>query len=87
MILNTNLTFLIFPFLFYFVELFSVSLSAKTKLKGLIEIISSAYEYENLPIRQHEDSILKQVCTYWIFLKKIVLIFFRRTFFPRFTLT
>ncbi|XP_002165482.2 U5 small nuclear ribonucleoprotein 200 kDa helicase isoform X1 [Hydra vulgaris] len=43
------------------IELFSVSLSAKTKLKGLIEIISSAYEYENLPIRQHEDAILKQL--------------------------
>ena len=56
-------------FSFYFVELFSVSLSAKTKLKGLIEIISSAYEYENLPIRQHEDSILKQVCKHWNFPK------------------
>lgn len=44
-----------------FLELFSVSLSAKTKLKGLIEIIASAYEYETLPIRQHEDAILKQV--------------------------
>jgi len=43
------------------IELFSVSLSAKTKLKGLIEIISSAYEYETLPIRQHEDAILKQL--------------------------
>jgi len=43
------------------IESFSASLSAKTKLKGLIEIISSAHEYENLPIRQHEDSILKQL--------------------------
>lgn len=43
------------------IELFSVSLSAKTKLKGLIEIIASAYEYEQLPIRQHEDSVLKQL--------------------------
>lgn len=43
------------------IELFSVSLSAKTKLKGLIEIIASAYEYESIPIRQHEDSVLKQL--------------------------
>ena len=42
-------------------ELFSVSLNAKTKLRGLIEIISSAYEYERLPIRHHEDATLKQV--------------------------
>jgi pre-mRNA-splicing helicase BRR2 len=44
-----------------FSELFSVSLNNKTKLKGLIEIIASAYEYENLPIRHHEDTTLKQV--------------------------
>ena len=43
------------------IELFSVSLNAKTKLRGLIEIISSAYEYERLPIRHHEDATLKQV--------------------------
>ncbi|RMX47508.1 hypothetical protein pdam_00002126 [Pocillopora damicornis] len=42
------------------IELFSVSLNAKTKLRGLIEIISSAYEYERLPIRHHEDTTLKQ---------------------------
>ena len=38
-----------------------MSLNAKTKLRGLIEIISSAYEYERLPIRHHEDATLKQV--------------------------
>jgi len=43
------------------IELFSVSLNAKTKLRGLIEIISSAYEYERLPIRHHEDATLKQL--------------------------
>ncbi|XP_028391652.1 U5 small nuclear ribonucleoprotein 200 kDa helicase-like [Dendronephthya gigantea] len=45
------------------IELFSVSLNNKTKLKGLIEIIASAYEYENLPIRHHEDTTLKQLST------------------------
>ena len=48
------------------IELFSVSLNAKTKLRGLIEIISSAYEYERLPIRHHEDATLKQVSEPWI---------------------
>ena len=43
------------------IELFSMSLNAKTKIRGLIEIISNAAEYENIPIRHHEDSILKQL--------------------------
>ncbi len=43
------------------IELFSMSLNAKTKIRGLIEIISNAAEYETIPIRHHEDSILKQL--------------------------
>lgn len=42
-------------------ELFSMSLNAKTKVRGLIEIISNAAEYENIPIRHHEDNLLRQV--------------------------
>jgi len=38
-----------------------MSLNAKTKVKGLIEIISNAAEYETIPIRHNEDSLLKQV--------------------------
>ena len=38
-----------------------MSLNNKTKIRGLIEIISNAAEYESVPIRHHEDSILKQV--------------------------
>jgi len=44
-----------------YTELFSMSLNNKTKIRGLIEIISSAAEYENIPIRHNEDSILRQV--------------------------
>ena len=40
-----------------------MSLNNKTKIRGLIEIISNAAEYEAVPIRHHEDSILKQVRT------------------------
>ncbi|KAG0308854.1 DEIH-box ATPase [Dissophora globulifera] len=43
------------------VELFSSSLTPTTKLKGLLEIISTAAEYESIPIRHHEDQILKRV--------------------------
>ena len=45
----------------FVVELFSMSLNAKTKIRGLIEIIANAAEYENIPIRHHEDNVLKQV--------------------------
>lgn len=44
-----------------FLELFSMSLNAKTKIRGLIEIISNAAEYKNIPIRHHEDTLLRQV--------------------------
>lgn len=42
-------------------ELFSMSLNSKTKLRGLVEILSSAAEYENLPIRHKEDHLLKHL--------------------------
>uniref|UniRef100_A0A7N8YMN6 Activating signal cointegrator 1 complex subunit 3 n=1 Tax=Mastacembelus armatus TaxID=205130 RepID=A0A7N8YMN6_9TELE len=45
------------------IELFSMSLNAKTKIRGLIEIISNAAEYKNIPIRHHEDALLRQVNT------------------------
>lgn len=43
-----------------------MSLNAKTKVRGLIEIISNAAEYENIPIRHHEDNLLRQVRTSWV---------------------
>lgn len=46
---------------FLFLELFSMSLNAKTKIRGLIEIISSAAEFESILIRHHEDNLLKLV--------------------------
>lgn len=38
-----------------------MSLTAKTKLRGLIEILASSAEYEAIPIRRHEERILSQV--------------------------
>ncbi|RUS26117.1 Sec63 Brl domain-containing protein [Jimgerdemannia flammicorona] len=43
------------------VDVFSISLKATTKLKGLLEIVSSATEFDSIPIRHHEDIVLKRV--------------------------
>lgn len=43
------------------VETFSASIKDTTKLKGLLEIVSSANEFETVPIRHHEDSILSRI--------------------------
>lgn len=47
--------------LFLFLELFSLSLNSKTKIRGLLEIISSASEYEDIPVRHHEENILRNL--------------------------
>lgn len=44
-----------------FTELFSLSLNSKTKIRGLLEIISSASEYEDIPVRHHEENILRNL--------------------------
>lgn len=41
------------------IELFSLSLNSKTKIRGLLEIISSAAEYEDVVVRHREDAVLK----------------------------
>lgn len=43
------------------IELFSLSLNNKTKIRGLLEIISSAAEYEDIVVRHHEENILKSL--------------------------
>ncbi|OIT02200.1 dexh-box atp-dependent rna helicase dexh12 [Nicotiana attenuata] len=43
------------------VEHFSSSLTTKTKLKGLLEILASASEYEELPIRPGEEELLRRL--------------------------
>ncbi|CAH7668860.1 Sec63 Brl domain-domain-containing protein [Phakopsora pachyrhizi] len=42
-------------------DVFSMSLTEKTKLKGILEIISAAQEFESVPLRHGEDSLLKKV--------------------------
>jgi pre-mRNA-splicing helicase BRR2 len=41
------------------IELFSRSLTDKTKLKGLLEILSAAAEFNNVPVRLRDDRVLK----------------------------
>ncbi len=43
------------------IELFSMSLNSKTKLRGLIEIIAAASEFEDIPVRYGEENILKSL--------------------------
>ncbi|KAJ2578702.1 Pre-mRNA splicing [Coemansia sp. RSA 1807] len=43
------------------VEMFSLSLSAKTKLRGVLDIVSAADEFESLPIRHRESSVLSRL--------------------------
>ena len=43
------------------IDVFNMSLKGRTKLKGLLEIVSSAAEFEDLPIRQHEDVLLRRI--------------------------
>jgi pre-mRNA-splicing helicase BRR2 len=43
------------------IDVFSMSITEKTKLKGLLEIISSATEFENIPIRRHENVLLRRI--------------------------
>ncbi|MBA0696812.1 hypothetical protein Goari_003337 [Gossypium aridum] len=43
------------------IERFSSSLTSKTKMKGLLEILASASEYANLPIRPGEEEVLRRL--------------------------
>ncbi|VDM59111.1 unnamed protein product [Angiostrongylus costaricensis] len=43
------------------IELFSMSLQAKTKLRALIEIIANASEFSSIPMRHREEMVLKQL--------------------------
>merc|ERR1711997_663725 len=43
------------------IELFSMSLKAKTKISGLIEIVAAATEFAELEIRHGEDILLKNL--------------------------
>lgn len=41
--------------------MYTLSLKERTKLKGLLEVVSSSAEFENIPIRRHEDALLRRI--------------------------
>ena len=43
------------------IELFSSSLTAKTKMKGLVEILCSATEFDALPMRPGDEEAVKKI--------------------------
>ncbi|XP_006459706.1 hypothetical protein AGABI2DRAFT_219047 [Agaricus bisporus var. bisporus H97] len=43
------------------VEVYTLSLKERTKLKGLLEVVSSSAEFETIPIRRHEDVLLRRI--------------------------
>ncbi|KAK2740376.1 DEIH-box ATPase [Myotisia sp. PD_48] len=46
---------------FVTMQTFLLSLSPRTKLKGILEIVTSATEFEHIQVRRHEDYILRRV--------------------------
>ncbi|KAK9466803.1 Sec63 Brl domain-containing protein [Lipomyces arxii] len=42
-------------------DTFAMSLKAKTKLKGILEIVTAASEYDVVPIRRHETNVLQRL--------------------------
>ena len=46
---------------FITMQTFLLSLTARTKLKGLLEIVTSATEFETVQLRRHEDHILRRI--------------------------
>jgi pre-mRNA-splicing helicase BRR2 len=46
------------------IELFSSSLTAKTRMKGLIDLLSRASEFDRLAVRRHEAGLLKKLAAH-----------------------
>ena len=46
---------------FITMQTFLLSLTGRTKLKGILEIVTSATEFESIQIRRHEESILRRI--------------------------
>ena len=53
--------FLILLLLDVTVEVYTLLLKERTKLKGLLEVVSSSAEFKTIPIRQHENALLRRI--------------------------
>ncbi|KAF7323081.1 hypothetical protein HMN09_00088200 [Mycena chlorophos] len=43
------------------IEVYTLSLKERTKLKGILEVVSSSAEFETIPIRRHEEALLRRI--------------------------
>lgn len=59
--LNGGLIASYYDISFITMQTLTLSLSSKTRFKGILEIVTSAAEYEFIPIRTHEDAILSKL--------------------------
>ena len=60
-ILNAGMISAFYYLRYTTIELFNSSLTARTKMRGLIEILANASEFEDLPIRHKEDRVLAKL--------------------------
>lgn len=60
-ILNSGMISAFYYIRYTTIEIFNSSLSAKTKMRGLIEILANASEFEELPIRHKENRVLEKL--------------------------
>ena len=59
--LNAGMIAVYYSIAYTTVEIFSRSLQKKTRLKGLLEILSSASEFDDLPVRPKEEEALRKL--------------------------
>ena len=43
------------------VEVYTLSLKERTRLKGFLEVVSSSAEFKTIPIRRHEDALPRRI--------------------------
>ncbi|CAK5277379.1 unnamed protein product [Mycena citricolor] len=43
------------------VEIYTLSLKDNTKLKGILDVVASSTEFESIPIRRHEEALLRRI--------------------------
>lgn len=60
-ILNAGMISAFYYIRYTTIELFNSSLTSKTKMRGLIEILANASEFEDLPIRHKENQVLAKL--------------------------
>ena len=60
-ILNLGLISSHYAISYLTMQTFALSLTERTKLKGLLEIVTSAAEFDSLAIRRHEDLVLRRL--------------------------